>query len=379
MMFFSRERWRTIWLRRVTWRRRACVVSSAIHTSGKKPLAQSCASTAASILSVLILACAMSRTCLGLAITTRLTWGASTAATEAALPVASMTTMSLLDSCLANSFRASRRYDTTQPAQLTVFPGHRLGKSAVNIQSNDPHTSTLRSQSFERELAGNTTPTDPRSQRIRASRKGRPCNELGLAAQGLSAACPHLCAPDAPCPRWAHHNSLPRGSGGHQGAEIIMPDNGICERFHRTVLDEFYRIAFRKKIDRTLDALQADLDAWLVEYNYRRPHQGRWCFGKTPIQTCRVLDQIGTASRGLAGAGLPLICRRRPRTEERAHRQSKARSAISRSVALCGSSASAPVRSCACPSVSRKRTRLPSASTRAWIFMLQPPRLRPSA
>ena len=43
--------------------------------------------------------------------------------------------------------------------------------------------------------------------------------------------------------------------------------NGICERFHRTVLDEFYRVAFRKKIYRTIDELQADLDAWLVEYN----------------------------------------------------------------------------------------------------------------
>src|SRR6516162_374280 len=112
----------------------------------------------------------------------------------------------------------------------------------IRITGNPPFLTV------ERELAGNTTPTDPRSQRIRASRKGRPCNELGLAAQGLSAACPHLCAPDAPCPGWAHHNSLPRGSGGHQSAEIIMPDNGICERFHRTVLDEFYRIAFRKKI-----------------------------------------------------------------------------------------------------------------------------------
>jgi transposase InsO family protein len=69
------------------------------------------------------------------------------------------------------------------------------------------------------------------------------------------------------------------------GAEIIMPDNGICERFHRTVLDELYRIAFRKKIYHTLDELQADLDAWLVEYNDRRPHQGRCCFGKTPMQT----------------------------------------------------------------------------------------------
>ena len=38
----------------------------------------------------------------------------------------------------------------------------------------------------------------------------------------------------------------------------------MCERFHRTVLDEFYRMAFRKKIYRTLDELQADLDTWLA-------------------------------------------------------------------------------------------------------------------
>jgi transposase InsO family protein len=61
--------------------------------------------------------------------------------------------------------------------------------------------------------------------------------------------------------------------------------NGICERFHRTVLDEFYRIAFRKKIYQAIDELQTDLDTWLVDDNQRRPHQGRWCFGKTPMQT----------------------------------------------------------------------------------------------
>jgi hypothetical protein len=44
-------------------------------------------------------------------------------------------------------------------------------------------------------------------------------------------------------------------------------------------------VAFRKKIYRTVEELQADLDAWLVEYNERRSHQGRWCFGKTPMQT----------------------------------------------------------------------------------------------
>ncbi len=61
--------------------------------------------------------------------------------------------------------------------------------------------------------------------------------------------------------------------------------NGICERFHKTVLNEFYRVAFRKKIYRSIAELQEDLDAWVREYNEARPHQGRWCFGKTPMQT----------------------------------------------------------------------------------------------
>jgi len=61
--------------------------------------------------------------------------------------------------------------------------------------------------------------------------------------------------------------------------------NGICERFHKTVLDEFYRVAFRKKIYRSLEELQEDLDEWLRYYNEERTHQGRWCYGKTPMQT----------------------------------------------------------------------------------------------
>jgi len=61
--------------------------------------------------------------------------------------------------------------------------------------------------------------------------------------------------------------------------------NGICERFHKTLLDEFYRVAFRKRLYETVEALQADLDAWMAEYNEVRSHQGRWCFGKTPMQT----------------------------------------------------------------------------------------------
>ena len=63
--------------------------------------------------------------------------------------------------------------------------------------------------------------------------------------------------------------------------------NGICERFHRTIKDEFYSIAFRKKIYHTLEELQRDVDEWVDMYNNERPHSGRYCYGKTPMQTFR--------------------------------------------------------------------------------------------
>ena len=61
--------------------------------------------------------------------------------------------------------------------------------------------------------------------------------------------------------------------------------NGICERFHRTILNEFYQVAFRRKIYRSLEELQVDLDVWLQYYNTDRTHQGKMCCGRTPIQT----------------------------------------------------------------------------------------------
>lgn len=61
--------------------------------------------------------------------------------------------------------------------------------------------------------------------------------------------------------------------------------NGICERFHQTVLNEFYRIAFRKKIYSDLETLQADLDEFLHRYNNERTHQGKRCKGRTPMVT----------------------------------------------------------------------------------------------
>jgi len=61
--------------------------------------------------------------------------------------------------------------------------------------------------------------------------------------------------------------------------------NGICERFHKTILNEFYQITFRKKIYKTLDELQEDLDDWLHYYNHQRTHQGKMCCGRTPMET----------------------------------------------------------------------------------------------
>lgn len=61
--------------------------------------------------------------------------------------------------------------------------------------------------------------------------------------------------------------------------------NGICERLHRTLKDEFYDIAFRKKIYNSLEDLQIDLDQYLNKYNNARPHSGKFCYGKTPMQT----------------------------------------------------------------------------------------------
>lgn len=61
--------------------------------------------------------------------------------------------------------------------------------------------------------------------------------------------------------------------------------NGICERFHKTILQEFYQVAFRKRLYTTVDELQADLDQWIEHYNVERTHQGKMCCGRTPMET----------------------------------------------------------------------------------------------
>jgi transposase InsO family protein len=76
----------------------------------------------------------------------------------------------------------------------------------------------------------------------------------------------------------------------HRKTQVRRPQtNGFVERFNRTVLDEFFRIAFRKKLYESVEVLQVDLDAWLVHYNTERPHQGYRNRGRRPIET---IDQF---------------------------------------------------------------------------------------
>lgn len=80
----------------------------------------------------------------------------------------------------------------------------------------------------------------------------------------------------------------------HTRTKIKHPQtNGICERFQKTVLNEFYRVVLRRTLYAGVADLQRDLDQWLLEYNTARPHQGRWCYGKTPMQTW--LDSVALA------------------------------------------------------------------------------------
>lgn len=72
----------------------------------------------------------------------------------------------------------------------------------------------------------------------------------------------------------------------HTKTKVRHPQtNGICERFHKTILNEFYQVTFRKKIYLSIEELQIDLDNWLHYYNHTRTHQGKMCCGRTPIQT----------------------------------------------------------------------------------------------
>lgn len=75
--------------------------------------------------------------------------------------------------------------------------------------------------------------------------------------------------------------------------------NGICERFQKTMLNEFYQVTFRKKLYNSIEELQRDADQWIKEYNEERTHSGKYCLGKTPMQT--FLDSLELAKEKMIG------------------------------------------------------------------------------
>ncbi|QDP01559.1 IS481 family transposase [Thalassotalea sp. PS06] len=79
----------------------------------------------------------------------------------------------------------------------------------------------------------------------------------------------------------------------HTKTKAMSPQtNGICERFHKTILNEFYQVTFRKKLYSSLEELQKDLDDWMDYYNTERTHQGKMCCGRTPMETLKDGKQI---------------------------------------------------------------------------------------
>jgi len=90
----------------------------------------------------------------------------------------------------------------------------------------------------------------------------------------------------------------------HSKTQVRHPQtNGICERLHRTMQEEFYAVAFRKKLYRSLDEMQHDLDEWMKYYNQERTHSGRYCYGKTPMETFQ--ESLILARQKMIGQSTP--------------------------------------------------------------------------
>src|SRR6516164_3203101 len=206
----------------------------------------------------------MTRTCFGFAMTTFLTCGAITAATEAALPVASITITSSFESFFAKASRRWRRM-STRPSRLSL-PSSQATASAKARWISNPMTRMLLPPSWfaQGELAGDTTSTDPRSQRIRESRKGGHVTSSGSRPTVYRRPARTFVLPTPRVPDGLTILPLPfREQADGEAPTDLIPDNGIVERFHKTMLDEFYRVAFRKNLrdDRGAAGRPRSLDA----------------------------------------------------------------------------------------------------------------------
>ena len=79
-----------------------------------------------------------------------------------------------------------------------------------------------------------------------------------------------------------HHHRIPPRSPNH---------NSVCERFHGTVLQEFYRPHFHRGRVEDVALLDRSLQAWVVDYNNERPNNGDYMAGRTPLQVKKELKR----------------------------------------------------------------------------------------
>jgi transposase InsO family protein len=78
------------------------------------------------------------------------------------------------------------------------------------------------------------------------------------------------------------HHRIPPRSPNH---------NAVCERFHGTVLREFYRPHFHRGRVDDIALLDRSLQAWTVDYNHHRPNHGDYMAGRTPVQVKKQLQR----------------------------------------------------------------------------------------
>ena len=99
------------------------------------------------------------------------------------------------------------------------------------------------------------------------------------------------------CGRVDHHDYqlyLAINDIDHTKTKAMSPQtNGICERFHKTILNEFYQITFRKKLYSTMEALQKDLDDWIKSYNNDRTHQEKCAVGVRRWKLYLMVNRFG--------------------------------------------------------------------------------------
>src|SRR5579859_978867 len=104
----------------------------------------------------------------------------------------------------------------------------------MHVQPYDSHAYLQACSSRSWEPVGNTTLTDPRSQRNQVGRRGRPDNNTSsqlIRYPGL----PTERAPDAPVPVAQGYSQQPEISQATGGVDGVMPDNNVVEQDHRAI------------------------------------------------------------------------------------------------------------------------------------------------